>query len=163
MAYTKNMNAFAMPTPAPKPKTSRIRTVSLLLAAILVVMVVAQLFTYEEFANVIKGMWLPLPQWSPVRAAILVTLEVIALPFLLAMRLSPAMRVVSMVAGWLVAILWLGISLWINLNGAIVANSGFLGATIDLPVGWWNVLFCVSLGVLAGWASWGMWPLRRKK
>lgn len=125
-------------------------------------MSVAQLFTFEKFPDVIAQMWLPLSDLAPVYAALIVTLEVAAVPFLLGMRMSLAMRVVSMVSGWLAIGLWLAVLVWINVSGDVVVNSGLLGDTAALPVGWWNVLFAVALGVLAGWVSWGSWPLKRK-
>jgi hypothetical protein len=153
------MSFFVKSTPASAPKTKNIRPVSLGLAAVFIVMVVAQLFTFETFPKVIANMGLPGGEGvASIRAALIVTLEVVALPFLLSMRLSPAMRVVSMVSGWLVVTAWLAASLWLNLSTSIASNSGLLGDTISLPVGWWNVLFCLSLGVLAAWSAWGMWP-----
>ena len=127
-------------------------------------MVVAQLFTFEEFPDVIASMWLPGgAALAPLRAALIVTLEVTALLFLLSQRLSPAMRIVSMVAGWLVVAAWFGVVLWENLTINTIANGGFLGATVPVPVGWWSVFFSIALGILIGWVSWGMWPFRRKK
>jgi hypothetical protein len=163
VAYTDSMSVFVKSTMAPKPKTQSTRAVSLALAAVFIVMATAQLFSFENFPEVIRHMWLPLGEFAPVRAALLVTIEVLALPFLLSMSLSRAMRVFSMVAGWLAIGVWLMISLWVNLSGDIVTNSGLLGATVSLPVGWWNILFCLALGVLAAWSAWGMWPLTRSE
>lgn len=163
MTYTIGMSLFAKPTPPPRPKTKNVPSVSIGLAAVLVVMVVAQLFTFESFHQVIAAMRLPGGDAvAPVQAAIIVTLEVLALPFLLSMRLSPAMRVVSMVSGWLVILAWLKAALWENLSSHDIVSSGLLGDTIPLPVGWWSVLFLLALGVLGAWAAWGMWPSRPK-
>lgn len=73
------------------------------------------------------------------------------------------MRVASMVSGWLAIAAWFGATIWQNVAGNVIANSGLLGATVKLPVGWWNVLFCVALGILAVWVAWGMWPLGKKR
>jgi hypothetical protein len=154
------MSFFVTSSPARKPKTKNIRTISLALAVVFTGMAVAQLFTFEDFPAVIAHMWLPGD--SSVWAAGIVTLEVLALPFLLAMRVSLAMRAVSMVAGWLVVAMWLYITTWGNVSSDIIANSGLLGETISLPVGWWTVLFCMALGVLAAWTAWGMWPFPQK-
>ena len=157
------MSYFVQATQPPHPKTKNIRAVSLALAGVFVVMAVAQLFTFEKFPAVIEGMWLPGGGFmSSVRAALVVVFEVGAVPFLLSMRLSPAMRFVSMVSGWLAIAAWLGASVWQNVAPGVVSNSGLLGATVKLPVGWWNVLFCLALGVLAAWAAWGMWPLKKR-
>lgn len=164
MAYTTGMSFFVESTAAMKPKTKNIRPISIGLAAVFALMAVAQLFTFETFPRVLADMWLPGgADIAPVRAAVIVTLEVAALPFLLGMRLSPAMRVVSMVAGWLVVAAWFAASLWTNLSPHVIASSGLLGDTITVPVGWWSVLLCVSLGILAGWAAWGMWPFTPTK
>jgi len=155
------MSFFVLPTASPAPKTKNIRPISLAFAAVLVIMLVAQLFTFEEFPGLIASSWLLDDRTSSVVAASIVALELLALPFLLQMRLSPAMRVVSMVAGWLVVSTWLIVSLCKNVVGDAL-HSVLLGATIPLPEGWWSVLFCLALGILAVWASWGMWPIKAK-
>jgi len=154
------MSFFVKSTAASKPKTKNVQLISLGLAAVFVLMAVAQLFTFESFPEVIAATGIP--GEASVWAAVLVTLEVLALPFLLSMRLSPAMRVVSMVSGWIAIALLLKIAVWANLSSEAVSNSALLGDTVSLPVGWWNVLICLSLGVLAAWSAWGMWPLRPK-
>lgn len=165
MAYTTSMSLLVQSTSAPTPKTKSIRSVSLAFACVLILMAVAQLFTFEKFPDVIAGFWLPgglpLPH---ILAALFVIGEVIALPFLLFMRLSPAMRIVSMMAGWLVVAAWLAVSLWQNVTmNSTIANNGLLGATVSLPVGWWSVLVCIAFGILAVWTSWGMWPYGHSK
>lgn len=160
------MSFFVQPTTATPPKTPNIRLISLTLAGVYVVLAVAQLFKFEAFPAVIAGFWLPGGEpTAKLVAALFVTGEIFALPFLLSMRLSPAMRVFSMVLGWLVLAGWLFLALWANLTTSVVGSMGFLGATLALPVGWWAVFFFAALGVLAAWASWGMWPafLSRKK
>jgi len=156
------MSFFVQPTDAPMPKTKNIRPISLFVVALLVLMAVAQLFTFERFPDVIMEMWLPgEAPTAAVLAAMLPTLEILALPFLLSMRLSPAMRVVSMVAGWFVGVLWLVLLVWQNTTSNVIANNGLLGDTLELPVGWWSVFFAVGVGVLLAWISWGMWPFER--
>ncbi len=157
------MSFFVQPTPPPTPRTKHIRTISLAFASVLVVMAVAQLFTFEKFPDVISGWWLPGGEvGAQLFAGLLVTFEVIALPFLLSMRLSLAMRILSMVAGWVVVATWLVIVLWQNMTMNVIANSGLLGATVPLSVGWWSVLCFMGLGIVALWASWGMGPLGKK-
>ncbi len=154
------MSFFVQPTTAQSPKTSNIRLISLSLAAVFVVLAVTQLFKFEDFPAVIAGFWLPGGEASAkLLAALFVTGEVLALPFLLSMRLSPAMRVCSMVVGWLVIAGWLFLGLWANLTTNVVGSMGFFGATLAPPVGWWAVFFFAALGVLAAWAAWGMWPI----
>ena len=153
------MSFFVKSTLATRPKTKNVRPISLGLAAVFIIMAVSQLFTFESFPEVINAMGVPgSGDFASVRAAIIVTLEVAAVPFLLGMRLSPAMRIVSMVSGWLAILIWFIDSLWINLLDVKPASNALLGDTITTPVGWWSVFFCLGLGVLAIWSAWGMWP-----
>ena len=163
MTYTIIMSFFVQPTVAPLPKTKNTRLISFVLAFILVAMAVSQLFAYELFPKVIAQFNLPGGiVFAHLLAGVLVMLEVVAIPFLLAMCLSPAMRIVSMVTSWVAVTAWLLLSLWQNIaiNGA--TNSGILGASLPLPVGWWSVLIYAGLGVLVAWASWGMWPFKSR-
>lgn len=157
------MSFISRATEAPKPRTGNAWLASLLLAAFFIIMVVGQLFTFEDFPGVLGATMLPGGETFAIMAAtVVVTLEVLALPFLLRLRLSVAMRVVSMVVGWLALAIWFVISIGNVLSGSVV-NGGLLGATVPLPVGWWSVLFCIALGTLAAWSAWGMWPLGKRK
>ncbi|MDB5186811.1 MAG: rane protein of unknown function [Candidatus Saccharibacteria bacterium] len=153
------MSIFVQSTPAPRPKSENVKLVSIGLAGVFVVLAVAQLYSYEDFPSVITSLGLhdgrPL---SDLYAALLVTGEVLAIPFLLSMRLSRAMRFVSMTAGWLVIIAWLKTAVIVNVTANAVTNSGVLGATIPIVPGWWMVCFFMVLALMSAWASWGMWP-----
>ncbi|MGV9001651.1 MAG: hypothetical protein ACOH18_01705 [Candidatus Saccharimonadaceae bacterium] len=158
------MTILAKVSPAPKPRTKRVRQISLLYAGILVVFLVAQLFTFDKFIELIPSFNLPLSDgWSYALAPIIVASELFALPFLLGMKLSIAFRWLSMVLGWLVPALWLYICLWVVLTQPNVESVGFLGTVVDLVPGWWAVMKSLALGVLAAWASWGLWPGSRSK
>jgi hypothetical protein len=164
MTYTTDMSLFVESTPAVKSKNRNVYIASLAFAAILILMVVAQLFKFETFPDVVVDIWsLEASGLASVYAALIVSLEVTAIPFLLGMRLSPAMRIVSMVAGWSVVLMWLATSVGMNLSSRAYASSGLLGDTLTLPVGWWSVLFCLGLTALAAWVAWGMWPVVRMK
>lgn len=155
------MSFFVQPSAAPEPKTQGVRYASLAMAAILVVLAVAQLYSYEDFPDVVASMWLFGGRVdATIWAAIIVILEVGALPFLLSLRLSPAMRIISMIAGWLVVVFWLLISVWINMSINAVTNSGVLGATIPIAPDWWIVGVIALVGVMTAYVSWGMWPTR---
>lgn len=163
--YTTAMSFFVRATQARVPKTDNAGKVALLLAAILIILAVVQLFSFSKFSAVIDDMWLPgvngaMPK---VLAAFIVTAEVFAVPFLLRMRLSPLMRLASMVLGWLVVAWWLYVLTWQNVTATALANNGLFGATLGLPVGWWSVCFMLGVAVLAGWASWGLWPFPLRK
>jgi len=158
------MTVFAKATPGTKPKTENVRTIALFYAGVLVVFALTQLFSFDKLYSLFESFWLPGGErFTHLLAAIVVIAEVLALPFLLQMRLSKAMRVLSMAFGWLVPALWLFISLWIMLTVNAIHNVGFLGTVLPLEPGWWAVLFSVALGILSIWASWGMWPFKPRK
>ncbi|MEO5949988.1 MAG: hypothetical protein ABIQ04_00920 [Candidatus Saccharimonadales bacterium] len=158
------MSIFVNVSSGVAPKTDSVRKISLLFAGILVVMAVAQLFTYEDFPSLIKSFLLPTgDRFAYLLAALIVSFEVFAVPFLLGMSVSPLMRWLSMICSWAAAGIWIFISLWLNFTNGIVTSAGLLGATVKLPSGWWTVFFSLALGVLAIWASWGMWPGHPKK
>lgn len=158
------MTFFVLATPAPEPKTDNVPKISLFMAAIMLVMVVAQLFHFEDFVPLVETFGLPGGEiGARLFAASIVTLEVAALPFLLRMRLSKAMRFVSMVAGWLALGLWLTVQFYLNITQPFLANNGLIGTVYDLGIGWWTVCFISFLGILAAWSGWGMWPLTHQK
>lgn len=133
---------------------------SIAVAAVFVILAVAQLYSYEDFPDVVASLWLPGGRiYADVWAALIVTLEVAALPFLLAMQLSPAARVVSMVAGWGVVALWLGIFVWENVTTNAIVNSGVLGATIPTMPSWWLVVLSVVFAGILAYVSSGKWPV----
>ena len=161
------MSIFAKALPAPKEKTANTRHISLLYAAILVVFLVAQLFTFDEFTALILSFNLPFSDKGVlVIAPLLVMAELFALPFLLRMKLSFAFRWLSMLFGWLVPVLWLFISSWVVSTQPGAETVGFLGTVVSVIPGWWAIFVSIALGILASWASWGMWPgryVRNKK
>jgi hypothetical protein len=151
-------------TPAPRPKSKNIRPIAIVLVAIFTVMAVAQLFTYERFADVLNAYDLPGGvATATIAAAWLVVAEVAAIPFLLGMRLSPLARMTGVIAGWLVVIGWLKLSVWGVFTGNTPDNVGIFGDTLVLPGGWWIVFFMAALGVLVAWVSWGMWPSGKRQ
>ena len=155
------MSFFVHATSARPPKTDTAGKVALLLAAILSILAIAQLFSFSKFSGAIYDMWLPGVDMvlAKLLAALVVIGEVFAVPFLLRMHLSPLMRLVSMVLGWLSIAWWLYVLVWENVTPMALANNGLFGGTIALPVGWWSVCFMLGVAVLAAWASWGLWPL----
>ena len=157
------MSAFVKVTPARKTRTKEAQQVIYLYAFILIVFALVQLFNFDDFLRLFETF--SLPGGAPVAhllGSIVVVSEVLALPFLLRMNLSPLMRIVSMAMSWLVPLLWLKLSLWLVLTVSTVKNIGFLGTTVGLMPGWWAVFFSLGLGILAAWASWGLWPLTGK-
>jgi hypothetical protein len=153
------MSIFVKATAAPKPKSEYAKQIALMYAVVLVVMAVAQLFTYDAFIELIISFNFPIPETAQyLIAPLLIVCEVFALPFLLRMRISPAFRVVSMLCSWLVPVKWFLLTLWVVNSGQPVESIGFLGSIGELTPGWWAVLISVSLGIMSAWSSWGLWP-----
>lgn len=160
--YTFRMSIFVQATPAPTPKTKDVQRIALFYAIILVVMVVAQLFTFDDFLKLMTSFGFDGGiRLAHFTAAILVTAEVFALPFLLRMSLSPAFRFLSMLCGWLVALIWLKITILLVIQDGISNNVGFLGTAVNTMPGWWAIVMSIIFGILAAWASWGMWPYQQ--
>ncbi|TAL14434.1 hypothetical protein EPN95_02990 [Patescibacteria group bacterium] len=154
------MSVLPVVTQPAQPKTTNIIAISRLYSAILVVFAVTQLFSFSDFQMLVRSFWLPggIPL-AYLLSAIIVIAEVLALPFLLRMKVSSLFRVLSMVLGWAVAGIWLGVSLWLVLTVNAVTNIGFFGTVVEFTPGWWSVLVSMALCTLAAWSSWGMWPL----
>jgi len=162
--YTDIMNILTKATSAKKPKTKESQNIAYMYAAILVIFALAQLFTFEKFLVLLESFWFP--GGKPVAyllGSLIVVCEVMALPFLLRLKLSPLMRITSMVLGWLVPIIWLFLTLWLLFTVNSVSNIGFLGTSVKLLPGWWAVFVCIAVGILAIWASWGLWPCAKQK
>jgi hypothetical protein len=158
------MSFFVTTTPAPIPRSKDVKTVATFYGVLVTVMLVAQLFTFEKFLQLLIDYDLPGGEViAYLTAALIVVVELLALPFLLRMSLSPAFRWVSMVAGWLVALVWLKLTLWQVITQPLTETVGFLGTVVDTMPGWWAVCLSASFGVLAAWASWGMWPKKRSR
>lgn len=150
-------------TPAPKPRTKESRQIAYAYAIVLIVLVLCQLFTFDKFLVLLQSFAFPGGDVTAHLAGSLIVIsEVFALPFLLEMNLSPLMRVVSMVFGWIVPLVWMMLSLWLIFATNSVTNIGIIGTLVAVVPGWWAVYICAALGTMAAWASWGLWPGKRK-
>ncbi len=124
----------------PKKRTLTVHYAACIAAGMVTLMLMLQLFTFESYpALVAQIVGVSVPMASIV-AAKLVALELFALPYLLAMKLSPLLRIVSMVCALMVAVFWF-------LAGMLTTgleNSGIFGASLMLEGGaapiCWGVL-----------------------
>lgn len=158
------MSGFPKPTNAPAPKTKDSAIVAKVYAAILVVMVVLQLFSFPDFVNLFYGFSLPGGHvFAVALAGIVTTAEVFAVPFLLGMRLSRAFRAFSMFLGWLAPSIWLFILMSLIAANEAVSNSAILGSKLTVPPSWGLLFLTLALALLAAWASWGLWPFRHTR
>ncbi len=113
-------------------RTKRTHAAALVTAGILVVLLVSQLFGYEDFASVL-GILMPYNDNSllKVTAAAVVIAELLALPYLLGMYLSPLMRLVSAGFGAGVTVFWL----FTCLTNSHATNSGLFSTSFELQGG----------------------------
>jgi len=156
---------FARATKIKVPKKLSVWAAAIYLALFFMIVAVSQLFTFEAYSEIIATYGLPFDEvFNKLIAAVIVTLEVFAIPFLLMMRLSPLMRVVSMVSGWLALLFWFLVGIWQSVVSFYIPNAGLFGSNISLPQGWWLVFYMVALITLSIYVSYCLWPaVRRRK
>ena len=156
--YTSYMKLTAQATDAPKVKNARDNYIATVYAGVLVVMLVAQLFTFEDTAPLIESFGLGGGEpFAKVLAGCIVIAELLALPFLLRMRLSPLMRMVSMVSGWVAALWWVYIALFSLAAGTSIANVGFFGVVVNIPSGILAVVLATIVASATIWATNVLW------
>ncbi len=163
--YTRIMSIFATATVAKPARTKESQRVAWVYAAVLAIMATTQIVGFSKFVLIIDSYWLPGGgRFAAFLAGFLIACELLAIPFLLRLKLSRAFRVFSMAIGWLVPALWLALTLDALLTTNALTNLGLLGGYIPVLPGWWAVFVSAALGILAAWASWGLWPtVTRKK
>lgn len=118
---------------APTPRSKTAVRVAWVYAAILVIMLIGQLFAFEKFIPLIQGYWLPGGYGTAVLVACCITIaEVFALPYLLRMPLSPLMRECSRVLSIIVSIAWGTLTVYQFVTGDILENAGILGTKVTV-------------------------------
>lgn len=134
------------------PRNRATSVTALVATAMLVAMLVAQLFGYEDLPAILSNLTVSNDsRLFTVMAAVVVLAELLALPYLLGMYISKLLRVVSAAVGFGIASFWLLLSL----TNAHVENSGLFSTTLELPGGivstlWTFVLFsCICRVIFA--------------
>lgn len=148
---------FATAEKAPAPRWRIAVVVAWTYAAVLVVMVLSQLFAFEDFIPLMDTDH----KVAVIASCLIVFAEVFALPFLLRMPLSPLMRWMSLVCSVLVPTVWLKLAIAAQIND-VTTNSGMLGVVLDVPTGTPSLIFALILVMLAAGSVWGLWPRNRK-
>lgn len=117
------------------------------LAGLYVALLLAQLFTFEKFAGVTLGFGLPggtATAW--VLAVMIPMVELMAVPYLISMRMGAQLYRVSRWCVIAVPVLWLLLAFWqVLASSASQLNSGLFGATLIAPVGLWFIMFSAIL------------------
>jgi hypothetical protein len=86
--------------------------VKTLYAGVVLVVVVLELFKFEELRDFIDAYLVCGPGVAYIVAATAVIAGVLALPTLFSMTIGVRMRAVSMIANWILVCQWLSLPLW---------------------------------------------------
>ena len=113
-------------------RTQRTRVAAFIVAAVLILMLLTQLYGYEDFA-VTLGAVIPFSDAAllKVSAATIVIVELLSLPYLLGMYLSKLMRVLSGIFAAGMAVFWL----FTSFTNSHASNSALFSTTFELPGG----------------------------
>ncbi|MDB5183507.1 MAG: rane protein of unknown function [Candidatus Saccharibacteria bacterium] len=160
--YTIHM-VFATAKKAIEPRFNNAQTVAWVYVTILAIMVVGQLFAFEDFVPLMASYVVPINYGMSTFVACLIALtEVFALPFLLRMPLSPLMRWFSLVCGILAPAIWVKLGLFAVFGHTALTNSGMFGTKVSIHSGWLQLIVSLLLLGLAAWSAYGLWPVRKK-
>ena len=126
----------------PLYESNATRRIGMVLGLVVLVMAVSQLFEFEGLASIFTAFWATTTHDGTLIAALVVTAEVFSLPFLLGMRLSVAMRLLSALLLLCVSAYWAAAAV----VGALVVSgieSGLFGGALVVETGFWFQLFAV--------------------
>jgi hypothetical protein len=119
---------------------------ALTLGTVYCFLAVIQLFTFEKFYPVVTQYMLPGGSVvAMVITGLVPILEVMALPYLLSMKVSTMTRRISRYAVLGVPILWMLIALWLVFTADMSVESGLMGATLPVSSGLWFIVFSFLL------------------
>ena len=131
-------------------KTAKIHLISfdwlirLVLSLFILIMLLTQLFTFENFPGLLAGVGVT-PVFSLMAGSLLVAAELAALPYLLKMSASSNIIRVSKVCGFIILA---ALSVLEGMAAVSNATSTLFGATANLPGGLWALFFLSALWVL---------------
>lgn len=115
------------------------------LAAATLTMLLLQLFAFEAFIPLVAGVLSS--QCAVAVAALMVILQLSALPFWLGLETHPWLRQLSMALG----VTMLMVLTIVESMALSQQQSLLLGAVLSVPVGSWPLTFLAALWLLAGW------------
>jgi hypothetical protein len=148
----------------PKNRSKQTATLGTLSALVILILLLLQLFGFEELPEIVRYFWnMSSNEAGLVVAALLTTGELLALPALLGMMLSPLMRWLSAASGGLVVLYWTIASLYAISLGQ-VKDSGIFGDKFSLVGGLLLPIVVAPLIALisAYWLSAAGVEIRRK-
>ena len=131
-------------------KTAKIHPISfdwmirLVLSIFILIMLLAQLFTFENFPGLLVGVGVA-PVVSLLLGSLLVVAELAALPYLLKMSASSNVIRVSKVCGFIILA---ALSVLEGMAAVNNTTSTLFGATANLPGGLWALFLLSALWIL---------------
>lgn len=138
--YAVYYNQMKKIAPTIQERSSPRQRLSLALAGFFTLIAVLQLFWFEdlpgELSVLLPSNW---AQASIVVAALLVIGEVLAAAYFLPIALSSLARWCVRVIAWVVPLAWIALMVPALIGGQ-AANVAYLGAKLDIPLGWGHVV-----------------------
>lgn len=106
-----------------------------LLAGVLIIVALAELYRIDTFIPILQRSFEVSYTWAAVQAVLAICLAIFALPFLLRMRLSPLAHVTSGLFVVLTPLFWLGITIVLYGHGESIGELGeFVSTPATLPL-----------------------------
>lgn len=122
------------------------------LAVLFVVLAVLQLASFEKLPIILTTLWvLDDKEAGLLVAALIAVAEVFALPYLLGMQLSKAMRGFSGVLAFVAAGYWLAIGWRTAMASVMHTDTGLGGTYLRVPGGAWLLWFSIGILILLAW------------
>jgi len=158
---------FAKATPPPAFHAAGWWWAPLLLGLLNAALAVTQLASFEDFRAILEAYGFIPNAWSATVALGIAALEILSLPVLLRLSLSPAMRTVSMYAVLAAPIAWIKLSIAAAATGNGASESGLFGSFVVVNADMLPFLsfvhLLVSVGVLYVFGLSGLAPRLKKK
>lgn len=149
-SYTASMHKIV--AEYPKNRSMQTNILGVVVAFVILVMALAQLFGFEDLPGILRNFWGIGDDAGLLLAALLVTVEIFALPALLAMKLSPLMRWCSGVAGVIAAGYWVVASFHL-IALSTTSDSGMFGGKLETMSG----LLLPAISALLVALLWAYW------
>lgn len=139
------------------------RTLGVLLALLLTVATVLQLFGFEKMPEVVAHFWPDITgEMGLLVATLAVTAQVFALPFLLGMRLTLAMRLLSITCAIGAVAYWSVVAMAGAAMEAGLVNTGLAGPGVAIPNGPWLLVMMLGVATMLAWYLWHSYTHARR-
>lgn len=136
-------------TESPKLKKPYAAKILWILAGVMLVMALLHLIRIDKLIPVVAEiLGESTATWF---VALLVIIEVFALPYLLRMKVSPGFRIVSGLWVIVVPLVWTCYTIWALGNGL---STGQFSSYVSTPASWWLIVLNVAWLGVSYWALW---------